>query len=110
VLHRCFETHMSEALKGMVVAGHGIGWLPESCVAKELAEGTLVCAGSGDWITELEIRLYRSARKRGLAAEQLWTYIMNRPRVAVEGAAVGAAEPASAPAIRIARRSAGGSR
>ena len=51
VLHRCFETHMSEALKGMVVAGHGIGWLPESCVAKELAEGTLVCAGSGDWIT-----------------------------------------------------------
>ncbi|RBB91925.1 LysR family transcriptional regulator, partial [Pseudomonas sp. MWU12-2115] len=24
VLHRCFETHMSEALKGMVVAGHGI--------------------------------------------------------------------------------------
>ncbi|MBL3960687.1 LysR family transcriptional regulator, partial [Bacteroides thetaiotaomicron] len=80
VLHRCFETHMSEALKGMVVAGHGIGWLPESCVAKELADGTLVCAGAGDWITELEIRLYRSARQRGLAAEQLWAYIMNRPR------------------------------
>lgn len=76
---------------------------------KELAEGTLVCAGSGDWITELEIRLYRSARKRGLAAEQLWTYIMNRPRTAVDGAA-GAAEPAAAPAMRIARRSAGGSR
>ncbi|MBN3769817.1 LysR substrate-binding domain-containing protein [Burkholderia sp. Se-20378] len=109
VLHRCFETHMSEALKGMVVAGHGIGWLPESCVTKELAEGTLVCAGSGDWITELEIRLYRSARKRGLAAEQLWTYIMNRPRTAAEGA-VGSVEPAAAPAMRIARRSVGGSR
>ncbi|RQR63968.1 LysR family transcriptional regulator [Burkholderia sp. Bp9002] len=103
-LHRCFETHMSEALKGMVVAGHGIGWLPESCIAKELADGALVCAGSADWITELEIRLYRSARKRGLAAEQLWTYLMNRPR----NAAAGTAEP-PAPAMRIARRTAGGS-
>jgi DNA-binding transcriptional LysR family regulator len=98
---------MSEALKGMVVAGHGIGWLPESCVAKELAEGSLVRAGSADWITELEIRLYRSARKRGLAAEQLWTYIMNRPRTAADGSI--AAEPAT-PAVRIARRSVGGSR
>ncbi|MET1535686.1 LysR substrate-binding domain-containing protein [Burkholderia sola] len=108
VLHRCFETHMSEALKGMVVAGHGIGWLPESCVAKELVDGTLVCAGAGDWITELEIRLYRSARKRGLAAEQLWAYIMNRPRTALDGA-IGT-EEAAAPAMRSARRSAGGSR
>jgi DNA-binding transcriptional LysR family regulator len=99
---------MSEALKGMVVAGHGIGWLPESCVAKELADGTLVCAGTGDWITELEIRLYRSARKRGLAAEQLWTYIMNRPHAAIDGAT--GTEEAAAPAMRSARRSAGGSR
>jgi len=105
VLHRCFETHMSEALKGMVVAGHGIGWLPESCVAKELAEGTLVCAGSGDWITELEIRLYRSARKRGLAAEQLWTYIMNRPRSAQDTLSDMPPSPA-----RAAKRAAGGGR
>ncbi|WP_323117863.1 LysR substrate-binding domain-containing protein [Burkholderia alba] len=79
VMHRCFETHMSEALKGMVLAGHGIGWLPESCIAKELEDGSLVRAGAGEWVTELEIRLYRSARKRGLAAEQLWSFIINRP-------------------------------
>ncbi|HDR8954153.1 TPA: LysR family transcriptional regulator [Burkholderia vietnamiensis] len=105
-LHRCFETHMSEALKGMVVAGHGIGWLPESCVAKELADGSLVRAGSAEWVTELEIRLYRSARQRGLAAEQLWTYIMNRPRAAND-AAVGGQSPATA-AVRVARGSARG--
>ena len=107
VLHRCFETHMSEALKGMVVAGHGIGWLPESCVAKELAEGTLVCAGSGDWITRLEIRLYRSARKRGRGRA---TVDLHHEPAAHGGRAAGAAEPEAAPAMRIARRSAGGSR
>ncbi|SIN98915.1 MULTISPECIES: LysR substrate-binding domain-containing protein [Paraburkholderia] len=77
-LYRCFETHMSEALKGMVVAGHGIGWLPESCITKELHEGTLVRAGSNAWATELEIRLYRPVKQRGQAAEQLWAYISNQ--------------------------------
>jgi DNA-binding transcriptional LysR family regulator len=74
-LYRCFETHMSEALKGMVLAGHGIGWLPESCITRELSEGNLVGAGSDAWTTELEIRLYRSGKQRGRAAEQLWSYV-----------------------------------
>ena len=74
-LYRCFETHMSEALKGMVVAGHGIGWLPESCITKELSDGSLVRASSDAWTTELEIRLYRSGKQRGRAAEQLWAYV-----------------------------------
>lgn len=86
-LHRSFETHMSEALKGMVLAGHGIGWLPESCIEKELADGRLVCAGSANWHTELEIRLYRSTLKRRPAAEQLWKHILNRPRGAMPDAA-----------------------
>jgi DNA-binding transcriptional LysR family regulator len=77
-LFRCFETHMSEALKGMVVAGHGIGWLPESCITKELSEGTLVRAGSDVWATELEIRLYRPIKERGKTAERLWAFISNQ--------------------------------
>ncbi|RQS05013.1 LysR substrate-binding domain-containing protein, partial [Burkholderia sp. Bp8998] len=74
-LHRCFETHMSEALKGMVMAGHGIGWLPESCMTKELIDGSLVRAGGVCWGTELEVRLYRSSRKVGAAAEALWLHL-----------------------------------
>ncbi|MFC6144850.1 LysR substrate-binding domain-containing protein [Paraburkholderia silvatlantica] len=77
-LFRCFETHMSEALKGMVVAGHGIGWLPESCITKELSEGNLARAGSNVWATELEIRLYRPLKERGQAAERLWAFISNQ--------------------------------
>ena len=98
---------MSEALKGMVVAGHGIGWLPESCVAKELAEGTLVCAGSGDWITGSKSAC--TGRPANAASRPSNQDLHHEPRTAVEGAA-GAAEPEAAPAMRIARRSAGGSR
>jgi DNA-binding transcriptional LysR family regulator len=59
---------MAEALKFMVLAGHGRAWLPESLVARELAEGSLVAAGPG---TALEIRLYRRAG-RGGAVEAVW--------------------------------------
>ena len=62
----------------MVAAGHGIGWLPESCVTKELSDGNLVRAGSNIWATELEIRLYRPVKQRGQAAEQLWAFISNQ--------------------------------
>lgn len=77
-LYRSFETHMSEALKCMVVAGHGIGWLPESCIAKELRDGSLVLAGDDNWSTTLEIRLYRPAKQRGQAVEQLWSAISSQ--------------------------------
>ncbi len=91
-LHRSFETQMSEALKGMVLAGHGIGWLPESCIAQDLADGRLVSAGSPDWHTELEIRLYWSTLNRRPAAEQLWTYVRSRPRPAPPGVSDGSAQ------------------
>lgn len=72
VMWRAFETHMSEALKAMVVAGHGIGWLPEGCVEREAASGEVVMAGSDAWSTALEIRLYRSAESTSDAARALW--------------------------------------
>lgn len=77
-LYRSFETHMSEALKGMVLAGHGIGWLPQSCIAKELRDRSLVRAGSGAWTAEVEVRLYRSLKKSGAAAERIWTALAGR--------------------------------
>ena len=62
------ENAMAEALKFMVLEGHGRAWLPESLVARELADGSLVAAGPG---TALEIRLYRRAG-RGGAVEAVW--------------------------------------
>lgn len=74
-LRRCFETHMSEALKAMVVAGHGVGWLPESCVSDELETGRLVLAGSAVWATSLDVRLYRSAASPKPLVDELWSLI-----------------------------------
>ena len=74
-LRRCFETHMSEALKAMVVAGHGVGWLPESCVTQELKEGKLVQAGPSGWATDLEVRMYRSATSPKPIVADLWSFV-----------------------------------
>lgn len=78
-LRRCFETHMSEALKAMVVAGHGVGWLPESCVAEEVKARRLVPAGAGCWATSLDVRLYRSAQGTKPIVDELWSIIGHDP-------------------------------
>lgn len=75
-LHRCFQTHMSEALKAMIVQGHGLGWLPESCVADELASGKIAPAGSAVWNTDLEIRIYRAVDNRRPIMDRLWSSIV----------------------------------
>lgn len=71
-LERSFDTHMAEALKAMIVEGHGLGWLPESCAGHEKAEGHLVEAGSADWSCELEVRLYRSSENSNRMADLIW--------------------------------------
>ena len=48
------ETAMADALKAMVLEGHGCAWLPRSLVAREIAEGRLVATGAE---LPLEIRL-----------------------------------------------------
>ena len=71
---RSFDTHMSEALKAMVVEGHGLGWLPESCVGKELGEKRLVIAGGSQWSCTLEVRLYRSLENANPMVDRIWNF------------------------------------
>jgi DNA-binding transcriptional LysR family regulator len=82
-LRRVFETHMSEALKEMLLAGHGLGWLPESCVHRELAEGRLAAAGGSGWGTQLEVRLYRSMEHTRPLLDRLWAHLSAESRYAV---------------------------
>lgn len=58
----------------MVVEGHGLGWLPESCVSKELAEKRLVIAGGGQWSCTLEVRLYRSLENANPMVDRIWNF------------------------------------
>ncbi len=80
-LRRTFETHMSEAVKSMISTGNGLGWLPRSCIARELDEKTVAVAGPDSWATDLEIRIYRSAERQSTPAEEMWNW-MNKHRSA----------------------------
>lgn len=74
-LARAFETQMAEAVKAMVTGGHGVGWLPESSVARELADGTLVPAGPSQWHGTLEVRVVRAAANTNPLIERLWAHL-----------------------------------
>ena len=71
-----FDTHMAEALKEMIIAGHGLGWLPESCVEREMADGRLVAAGPARWNCPLEVRLYRCAESSNPMVDKIWTLLL----------------------------------
>jgi DNA-binding transcriptional LysR family regulator len=74
-LQRSFDTHMAEALKAMVLAGHGLGWLPQGAAAREVKEGLLVPAGPARWTCELEVRLHRRADIGNDRVEQIWALL-----------------------------------
>ena len=75
---RTFDTHMAEALKGMIVEGHGLGWLPESSVEREMTEGRLVAAGPERWNCPMEVRLYRAAESNSLLVEKIWSFLLKQ--------------------------------
>lgn len=74
---RVYETDMSESLKAMAIAGHGVAFLPASSVQQALRDGQLVRAASPELPCEarLDIRLYRErpgARRPKRAAQKFW--------------------------------------
>lgn len=83
-LEKCYETDMAEGLKMMALEGHGIAFLPESAVARELKQKHLARADGGrpDWELSMEIRLYRerpSAQRPGKpVVGRLWDYLVQR--------------------------------
>jgi len=84
-LDRVYETDMAEGLKVMALEGHGVAFLPQSAVKKELRARKLVAAAPPN-MTGLEmamdVRAYRekpSAREvpKG-AAQALWDYLASQ--------------------------------
>jgi len=61
---KVYETDMAEALKAMVLAGHGVAFLPESAVVDSVAREELIDLAppgkaAAPWHLDMEIRLYR---------------------------------------------------
>jgi LysR family transcriptional regulator, hypochlorite-specific transcription factor HypT len=95
-LDRVYETDMAEGLKAMAIEGHGIAFLPQSSVKKELRSKKLALAGTGLEMA-MDIRAYREkpvvkegakdhpksgdrATKR--TALTLWDYLMDSSQAA----------------------------
>jgi DNA-binding transcriptional LysR family regulator len=73
---------MAEGLKMMALEGHGLAFLPESAVMRELKQKQLARADGGipDWEVQMEIRLYRerpSGQRPGKpVVSRLWDYLV----------------------------------
>ncbi|WP_447724063.1 LysR family transcriptional regulator [Sphingomonas koreensis] len=63
------DNAVAEILKAMVLAGHGIAWLPESLIRRELASGYLCDLGAD---VRMQIRMYRSADRTRQSVDQVW--------------------------------------
>jgi DNA-binding transcriptional LysR family regulator len=88
-LERVYETDMAEGLKAMALEGHGIAFLPQSAIRKELRAKKLVSATAPHMPplqAKMEIRAYRerSSGKEGTrgngkthksAAQALWEHL-----------------------------------
>jgi DNA-binding transcriptional LysR family regulator len=82
-LDRRYQTDMSEALKAMALEGHGIAWLPESAVGRELRERKLAVAverpsHAAQWRGEMAIRLYRDRDRTRPVVATLWDFLAAR--------------------------------
>ncbi|HEY8024939.1 MAG TPA: LysR family transcriptional regulator [Burkholderiaceae bacterium] len=83
-LDKRYETDMAEGLKMMALEGHGIAFLPESAVTRELKQKQLARADGGQpgWEVDMEIRLYRerptSARPGKPIVARLWNYLIEQ--------------------------------
>lgn len=83
-LEKRYETDMAEGLKMMALEGHGIVFLPESAVTREVKQKQLARADGGlpEWEVNMEIRLYRerpSVQRPGKPiVSRLWEYLVER--------------------------------
>jgi DNA-binding transcriptional LysR family regulator len=83
-LDRRYQTDMAEALKVMTLEGHGVAWLPDSVVVRELRDRQLALAvrpaAAKGWRDEMAIRLYRDAEHTRPVVMALWSYLAGRER------------------------------
>lgn len=63
------ENSMAEAMKFMVLEGHGIAWLPRALVQTEIASGKLTVVAPE---LPMEIRLYRNRDRARILVERVW--------------------------------------
>lgn len=72
VFHTVFESSMSETLKRMILAGQGVGWLPQSVIEEELKQNKLQALPEGDAVLELDVVLVRKPATGSPLMQKIW--------------------------------------
>ncbi|SNZ21167.1 transcriptional regulator, LysR family [Cohaesibacter gelatinilyticus] len=67
-----YENSVAEALKYACLEGHGITFLPEGVVKRELAEGILIKVSQPAYETQIDVKLYRSIERARPELERFW--------------------------------------
>ncbi|CDP53030.1 hypothetical protein [Devosia sp. DBB001] len=75
---RAFAGTNGENLLGLLIHGSGISWMPRNRIGEQLAKGTLLDAGDARWHLDVEVRLYRRARRERPIVEKFWNAISSR--------------------------------
>jgi DNA-binding transcriptional LysR family regulator len=92
-LEKRYETDMAEGLKMMALEGHGVAFLPESAVTREvkLKQLASVDHNAPEWEATMEIRLYRERptvqRPGKPVVARLWAYLLQQQENAAKEAA-----------------------
>ena len=71
-LDKVFQTQMADAIKAMVLAGHGVSWLPFGCVTQDMSQGRLQAIGEPKMKVSVEVRLYKSTTTQNQVIDLLW--------------------------------------
>ena len=85
-LEKRYETDMAESLKMMALEEHGLVFLPDSSVVREVKKKQLAIADHNEegWQVQMEIRLYRerpSLQRPGKPlVERLWDFLLESQR------------------------------
>ena len=74
-LYRIVECDSVDALLEYALKGIGVAWLPWSLVATACKEGRLSVLGDTSLVIAFEVRLYRSKRRLGTFADEVWKKI-----------------------------------
>lgn len=63
---------LTEAIKRRTLAGSGISWLPETAVAAEIADGSIVRVGGESWEAQLTLSLFCSLDRLDRTGQAVW--------------------------------------
>lgn len=66
------QNALATSVKAMIMEGFGLGWLPRELCKEELSNRQLQIVGDENYVSQLEVRLYRAKENSNPTLNRLW--------------------------------------